>query len=62
MEEKSRWEERVAAWIASLLEEMDFFSEHPDDAAARNRELVEDKPLVQADVLTPEQSSVPARV
>ena len=37
----------------------DFFSEHPDDVAARERELVEDKPLVQADVLTSEQSSVP---
>jgi hypothetical protein len=36
----------------------DFFSEHPDDVAARERELVVDMPLVQADVLTPEQSSV----
>ena len=38
---------------------MDFFSEHPDDVAARGRALVVDKPLVQADVLTLEQSSVP---
>ena len=38
---------------------MDFFSEHPDDVAARGRALVDDKPLVQADVLTLEQSSVP---
>ena len=39
---------------------MDFFSEHPDDVAARGRALVDDKPLVQADVLTLEQSSVPS--
>ena len=39
---------------------MDFFSEHPDDVAARGRALVDDKPLVQADVLTSEQSNVPA--
>jgi len=37
----------------------DFFSEHPDDAAARERELVNDMSLVQADVLAPGQSSVP---
>jgi hypothetical protein len=39
---------------------MDFFSEHPDDVAARERELVVDMSEVQADVLTPGQSSVPA--
>jgi hypothetical protein len=38
---------------------MDFFSEHPDDVAARARELVVDVLEVQADVLTPGQSSVP---
>jgi hypothetical protein len=38
---------------------MDFFSEHPDDVAARARELVVDVSEVQADVLTPGQSSVP---
>ena len=38
---------------------MDFFSEHPDDVAARERELVVDLSEVQADVLTTEQSSVP---
>jgi phenylpyruvate tautomerase PptA (4-oxalocrotonate tautomerase family) len=38
---------------------MDFFSEHPDDVAARERELVVDVSEVQADVLTPGQSSVP---
>ena len=37
----------------------DFFSEHPDDVAARERELVVDMSEVQADVLTPGQSSVP---
>jgi hypothetical protein len=40
---------------------MDFFSEHPDDVAARERELVVDLSEVQADVLTTEQSSVPNR-
>jgi len=38
----------------------DFFSEHPDDVAARERELVIDMSEVQADVLTPGQSSVPS--
>jgi hypothetical protein len=38
---------------------MDFFSEHPDDVAARERELVVDVSEVQADVLAPGQSSVP---
>jgi hypothetical protein len=37
----------------------DFFSEHPEDVAARARELVVDLSEVQADVLTTEQSSVP---
>jgi hypothetical protein len=37
----------------------DFFSEHPDDVAARERELVVDVSEVQADVLAPGQSSVP---
>ena len=61
MERKSRWERRAAAWIASLLEEVTwtFFSEHPDDEAARSRELVDEESLVQADVLAPGQSSVP---
>ena len=37
----------------------DFFSEHPDDVAARERALVVDVSEVQADILTPGQSSVP---
>ena len=39
-----------------------FFSEHPDDVAARERELVVDVSEVQADVLAPGQSSVPITV
>jgi hypothetical protein len=41
---------------------MDFFSEHPDDVAARERELVVDVSEVQEDVLAPGQSSVPITV
>jgi hypothetical protein len=37
----------------------DFFSEHPDDAAAREWELVNDMSLVQTDIFAPGQSSVP---
>lgn len=43
---ESRWERRAAAWMHSESagrSHLDFFFEHPDDdAAARNRELVDD--------------------